>query len=388
VKKHQRFGTWLALVMALVLLLSACGNKNNNNAAPSGSASPSASSSESASPSASSSESASPSAASGAVDSLKGKKIALIMRLNTGTFSAQYVDGVKKQVEKFGGQVTVIPSDNKLDVMATNLDAAVTQKYDGILIDHGDAGALTAGVDKAIAAGIPVVAFDSGLTNTGVTSIAQNDQKMAEQTLEALGKEAGGKGNIVKIWVAGFPPMESRQIAYKAFLDANPGIKEIAAYGTADGAQLDAQTKTEAILKQYPEKGSITAIWAAWDEFAKGAANAVKQAGRDEIKIYGIDLSDEDLALIQDPTSPWVASAAVDPASIGQVQVRYLYQKLHGDETPPTVQLDSVYVSRDALPKDKKVTTSDLSQYVDGWGASDTGNTDYLKELEQSAGGK
>ncbi|MFC3804248.1 sugar ABC transporter substrate-binding protein [Cohnella sp. GCM10012308] len=367
--------------MALVLLLSACGSKNNNAAT---------GSSEPASPSASASESASPSAsdAGGDSDALKGKKIALIMRLNTGTFSAQYVDGVKKQVEKFGGQLTVIPSDNKLDVMATNLDAAVTQKYDGILIDHGDAGALTGGVDKAIAAGIPVVAFDSGLTNAGVTSIAQNDQKMAEQTLEALSKDSGGKGTIVKIWVAGFPPMESRQIAYKAFLDANPDIKELAAFGTADGAQLDAQTRTEAILKQYPEKGSITAIWAAWDEFAKGAANAVKQAGRDEIKIYGIDLSDEDLALIQDPTSPWVASAAVDPASIGQVQVRYLYQKLHGDETPPTVQLDSVYVSRDALPTDKKVTTADLSQYVDGWGASDTGNTDYLKALEQSVGAK
>ncbi|MDI4645473.1 sugar ABC transporter substrate-binding protein [Cohnella sp. F6_2S_P_1] len=381
-KKQFRFGTWLALTMALVLLLAACGNKNNNNGASSGSAS--------ASPSASASEPASPSAsdAGGDAEALKGKKIALIMRLNTGTFSAQYVDGVKKQVEKFGGQLTVIPSDNKLDVMATNLDAAVTQKYDGILLDHGDAGALTAGVDKAIAAGIPVVAFDSGLTNAGVTSIAQNDQKMAEQTLEALSKDSGGKGTIVKIWVAGFPPMESRQIAYKAFLDANPDIKELAAFGTADGAQLDAQTRTEAILKQYPEKGSITAIWAAWDEFAKGAANAVKQAGRDEIKIYGIDLSDEDLALIQDPTSPWVASAAVDPASIGQVQVRYLYQKLHGDETPPTVQLDSVYVSRDALPTDKKVTTADLSQYVDGWGASDTGNTDYLKALEQSVGAK
>lgn len=367
----------LALAMALVLLLSACGSKNNNNnAAPSESAAPS-----------SSSASAAPSGDASA-DALKGKKIALIMRLNTGTFSAQYVDGVKKQVEKFGGKLTVIPSDNKLDVMATNLDAAVTQKYDGILLDHGDAGALSAGVDKAIVAGIPVVAFDSGLTNAGVTSIAQNDQKMAEQTLEALAKDAGGKGSIVKIWVAGFPPMESRQIAYKAFLDANPDIKELTAFGTADGAQLDAQTKTEAILKQYPEKGSITAIWAAWDEFAKGAANAVKQAGRDEIKIYGIDLSDEDLGLIQDPTSPWIASAAVDPASIGQVQVRYLYQKLHGDETPATVQLDSVYVSRDALPTDKKVTTADLSQYVKGWGASEEGNTDYLTALEQSVGAK
>ncbi|MBB6674152.1 sugar ABC transporter substrate-binding protein [Cohnella nanjingensis] len=376
-KKHSRIGTWLALAIALVLALSACGNK------PSGNAGASPSESSSASPSASASA-----PAAGADNPLKGKNIALIMRLNTGTFSAQYVDGVKKQVEKFGGKLTVIPSDNKLDVMASNLDAAVNQKYDGILLDHGDAGALTAGVQKALAAKIPVVAFDSGITAEGVTSIAQNDQKMAEQTLEALAADAGGKGSIVKIWVAGFPPMESRQIAYKAFQDKYKDIKQLAAFGTADGAQLDAQTRTEAILKQYPEKGSITAIWAAWDEFAKGAANAIKQAGRDEIKVYGIDLSDEDLAMIQDPSSPWIASAAVDPASIGQVQVRYLYQKIHGDDTPATVQLDSVYVSRDALPTDKKVTTADLSEYVKGWGASDQGVTDYLTELEQAVAGQ
>lgn len=377
----KRFGAVAALPLALMLALTACGEKNNNaGASQSPSASPSASATSSASASAGSS--------SADVESLKDKNIALIMRLNTGTFSAQYVDGVKKQVEKFGGKVTVITSDDKLDVMASNLDAAVNQHYDGILLDHGDDGALQAGVQKAIDAKIPVVAFDSAITNPAVTNIAQNDQKMAEQTLEALASDAGGKGNIVKIWVAGFPPMESRQIAYGAFQKKYPDIKEIAAFGTADGPQLDAQTKMEAILKQYPEKGSITAVWAAWDEFAKGAANAIKQAGRDEIKVYGIDLSDEDLAMIQDPTSPWVASAAVDPASIGQVQVRYLYQKLHGDSIPATVQLDSVYVSRDSLPKDKKVTTADLSQYVKGWGASDEGNTDYLTALEAAVAGK
>jgi len=378
-KQRKKWGAGLALIVALMLALTACGNKNEgNNAGASESASPSASGSASAS------APASPVQLTPDVEALKGKNIALIMRLNTGTFSAQYVDGVKKQIEKFGGKVTVITADDKLNVMADNLNAAVTQHYDGILLDHGDDKALAAGVQKALAANIPVIAFDSAITAAGVTNIAQNDQKMAEQTLEALASDAGGKGSIVKIWVAGFPPMESRQIAYQAFQEKYPDIKQLAAFGTADGPQLDAQTKMEAILKQYPEKGSITAVWAAWDEFAKGAATAIKQAGRDEIKVYGIDLSDEDLGMIQDPSSPWVASAAVDPASIGQVQVRYLYQKLHGDTTPATVELDSVYVSRDSLPTDKKVTTADLSQYVDGWGASDQGSTEYLTSLEQA----
>jgi simple sugar transport system substrate-binding protein len=315
-------------------------------------------------------------------NTLDGKRIALIMQINLGTFSAQYIAGVENQVEKLGGKVTVFTADGDLAKMASNLDAAINQKFDGILIDHGTPEALQNGVKRAIEKGIPVVAFDSAIEVPGVTVLQQGDEKMAEITLEKLAEDIGGKGNIVKIWVAGFAPMERRQISYNAFINKYSDIKEIAAFGAASAnTALDTQAQMEAILKQYPNKGDITAVWAAWDEFAKGAVRAIQQAGRDEIKVYGIDLSDEDLQIIQDPTSPWVASAAVDPKDIGRIQVRYLYQKIHGDETPENVVLDPVFVTRDALPTEQ-ITTDQLHEYVDGWGNSEQGYTDWLKELE------
>jgi simple sugar transport system substrate-binding protein len=182
--------------------------------------------------------------------------------------------------------------------------------------------------------------------------------------------------------------MESRQISYKKFLDKYAGIKEIAEFGDASNPQLDTQNKLEAVLKQYPNKGDITAVWASWDEFAKGAVNAIKQAGRDEIKVYGIDLTDEDLKLIQDPESPWVATAAVDPSTIAKVQVRYLYQEFYGDKTEAKVELQPLFILRDQLPKDKTVTIADLPQNIKGWGTSEVGNTDYLNALEQAVGAK
>jgi simple sugar transport system substrate-binding protein len=334
----------------------------------------------------SSTASSSPAAANSgsAAGSLTGKKIALIMEFNTGTFSAQYIEGVTEQVQKLGGTVQVFAADTDKARMASNLDAAINQKFDGILIDHGSADALEAGVKKALEKKIPVVAFDALLTVPGVTSLEQGDQQMAELTLNQMAKDIGGKGNIVKIWVAGFAPMERRQVAYQAFMDKNKDIKEIAAFGTAKDPALDTQAQMEAILKKYPNKGDITAVWTAWDEFAKGASRAIQQAGRTEIKVYGIDMSDEDLQMIQDPKSPWVASAAVDPKDIGRIQVRYLYQKLHGDQTPDKVVLEPVFVSRDQLPKDKQVSTTQLSEYVKGWGGSEQGYTDWLKELEKS----
>ncbi|BBH21003.1 methylthioribose-binding protein [Paenibacillus baekrokdamisoli] len=317
--------------------------------------------------------------------SLKGKKIALVMQFNTGTFSSQYIAGVKDQVGKLGGEVQVFAADGDLAKMATNLDAAVNQGFDGILIDHGQAGALEAGVKNAVAKNIPVVVFDADIKVPGVTVLQQDDKVMADMSLEQLAADAGGKGTIVKVWVAGFAPMERRQTAYKAFQAKYPDLKEISAFGNATNPAMDTQAQMEAILKKYPNKGDITAVWAAWDEFAKGASRAIQQAGRTEIKVYGIDMSDEDLQMIQDPASPWVASAAVDPKDIGRVQVRYLYQKLHGDQTDDVVVLNPVFVKREELPKaPEKVNTTQLNQYVKGWGNSDQGYTDWLKALETS----
>lgn len=355
--------TWTtALLLLLVLAVSACGIKKEPAPAP---VAPAAAEEGSEAADVSGKE-------------LAGKKVALIMEFNTGTFSQQYVQGVTEEVKKFGGELTTFVAENDKAKMASLLESAVNQNFDIILTDHGAAEFLEPGIKKAVEKGIAVVVFDALVEVPGVTVLSQDDKSMAALSLEQLKQDSGGKGNIVKVWVAGFAPMERRDVEYKKFLEENPEIKEIASFGTASNPALDSQTQMEAVLKRYP-KGEITAVWAAWDEFAKGAARAIQLAGRDEIKVYGIDLSDEDLQIIQDPASPWVASAAVDPKDIGRVQVRYAYQKLHGDDTEDNVVLQAVLVKRDALP-DKQVSTDDLSQYVEGWGGSKQGIKEWMKE--------
>ncbi|MNP66987.1 hypothetical protein D3C76_1627620 [compost metagenome] len=85
------------------------------------------------------------------------------------------------------------------------------------------------------------------------------------------------------------------------------------------------------------------------------------------------------MQLIQDKESPWVASAAVDPKDIGRIQVRYAYQKLHGDTTEDQVVLQAALVTREALPE-QQISTDELSQYVEGWGASKQGIKDWMKD--------
>ena len=63
----------------------------------------------------------------------------------------------------------------------------------------------------------------------------------------------------------------------------------------------------ENILTANPNKGSITAVWAAWDEPAIGATQAIQAAGRTEIVVTGIDGTSQAVDMIK-KGSPLVAS--------------------------------------------------------------------------------
>ncbi|SFI83786.1 sugar ABC transporter substrate-binding protein [Thermoflavimicrobium dichotomicum] len=308
-------------------------------------------------------------------------KVAAVTQFSIGTFSSQYISGVKEQVEKFGGQVQIYNADNDLAKMASYVETAINQKVDGILIDHGKADALAPSVRKAVAAGIPVVAFDSDLDIPGVTVIDQDDYTLAWNSLRSLAQDINGKGNIVYIWVAGFTPMERRNVIYEAFKKRYPNIKEIARFGNASSnTALDTQSQMEALLKKYPKKGDIAAVFAPWDEFAKGATRAIQQAGRTEIKVYGIDLSDEDLQLMQAQNSPWTVTTATDPADVGRLQVRFLYQKIAGEPTPQVYSIQPHLVDKRTLPK-QTISMKDLGKYVPGWGQSQAGTSPWMKKL-------
>jgi len=310
-------------------------------------------------------------------------KIAAIMQMSIGTFSSQYISGLQEQVEKFGGEIQVYNADNDLSKMASYVETAITQNVDAILLDHGRADALQAPVEKAVAKGIPVVAFDSDLNIPGVTVIDQDDYSLAWKTLKTLAEDINGEGEIVTIWVGGFTPMERRHVIYEAFKKRYPNIKEVAKFGTAStNTALDTQAQMEAILKKYPNKGDIDAVFATWDEFAKGATRAIQQAGRSEIKVYSIDLSDEDLQMIQQANSPWVATTATDPAEVGRVQVRFAYQKIAGEKTLNIYSLEPHLVKRADLPNEQ-VSMNELNNYIQGWGQSNVAYSPWMKTLEK-----
>jgi simple sugar transport system substrate-binding protein len=317
-------------------------------------------------------------------EAIKGKtlRIALVKEWGTGTHMIMHINGTRAEAAKYGIDLSVIDANNNLAKMSEAIDNAVVNKMDAILISHGKAPALQDAVVRALEAGIPVIVFDNDFdvpyeVHQGkLVSIDQYDLMMGLLSQMSLVQELDGAGNVVYNRVANVPPTDKRHRIWEgAILPTYPGIKVI---NTIDLGTDNPMPKAQAALDTLlTTRDDIDAVYAVWDEYAKGFYNAIVASGK-TIPLYSVDISDQDLAMMQEHPEIWRSSAAVDPRIVGQVQIRLALKAIAGEKIPRYYSLDPILVHVDDLPskEEKRVTMADLGDYYEGWGYT----TDFLED--------
>ncbi|ADU70586.1 sugar ABC transporter substrate-binding protein [Pantoea sp. At-9b] len=300
-------------------------------------------------------------------------RIAVIRNLGSDDNTTQFVAGAIQQGKQLGFKVSTFLSQGDDARFQDFVNQAISQKYDGIILSQGRAPYSTELVKRIHDSGIALSVFDTAVDNTpaGVTVTQQDDASLTQQSLQPLIKDFNGKANIIKLWVAGFPPMERRQAAWEEIKKANPGIHELESVGAVSAdVQGDTANKVGALLAKYP-KGKIDAIWGTWDAFSQGAYKALQENGRTEIKLYSIDISNGDLQLMREKNSPWKVSVAVDPKLIGAINMRLIAYKLAGEATPASYDFKAAAIPQALVTgQPGAANVAALQNVIPGWGQS------------------
>ena len=317
-------------------------------------------------------------------------KIAVIRNLPSDDHTKQFLDGCKTEGEAFGYKVDTFISNGD-DAKFQELVAQQIQKdYDGLIISHGKAEYSTDMLKPALDKGMKVVTFDTafkdGTIPEGITSTAQDDKALAKLSLDEIVAASKNKpAKVIKLWYGpGVPPLDRREEIYKQY-EQEGKIQTVEFIGpsTLDDVQGEVSTRVAAVLPKYPE-GNVDAMWGSWDELAKGGNKALKEAGRKDINLVSIDVSNQDINLMMEEGSIWSATAAVDPKLIGIVDMRLLAKKIKGEETPQTFDLEASLIKRSQLKPDTIMDT--LKDVVEGWGQSDAFNEGWMKDLRSKNG--
>ncbi len=245
-----------------------------------------------------------------------------------------YVDGFESRAEELGWDVNVVDTAGDVGAVISRIEDVVTRGVDAIVISV-DPAQVGAGLQTAADAGIPVVGMDAGSDPLVAANITSNGYAMAAETAVYVANRIGGEGNVVMFTFDPFPPVQVRGVVADAIFGNFPDIDVIDRItpDVSDGGIADSRAQMEAVLSANPEPGSIAAVWAAWDQPALGALQAIEAAGRAEegIVITGIDANPQARDAIA-AGGNFEASVAQDFVGIGQTTADTVARLLAGED--------------------------------------------------------
>ncbi len=204
------------------------------------------------------------------------------------------------------------------------LDQAVQKKATGILLDVTDVALLKDSIDKAVAAGIPVITIDSDApASKRLFFIATNNYQAGYTGGQRLAQELKGKGNVVVFTMPDQPNLQDRLRGYKEALAKTPDIKVTRVVDIQGDPRIAFDTTTQIIGKERDKVDAFVCLEAQSGKEVAGVLDTYKVTGK---VVMAMDTDPETLEWIQkDKIAATIAQKPYTMAFVGIQMLDNLY---------------------------------------------------------------
>lgn len=224
-----------------------------------------------------------------AAQPLAGKKIGFSQSYATDEWLKIQREDVLASAQKHGFEVTSLDANNNPGQEIRNLEDLAVRGVDAVIMITYFADAVQPGVQALNDAGIPIIVMSSSLGGGSqyAAHLAADTLGTARQAGEYYVKALNGSGMVAQIeGKAGSVVNQQRGQGWHDVVDKTPGIK-IVARGTANYSRTEALTLMQDFLQA---NRHIDAVYCHNDNMAKGALQAIEEAGRaKEMWLTGFD---------------------------------------------------------------------------------------------------
>lgn len=279
------------------------------------------------------------------------KKIVLGMTLYSlkNEFTVRLANAATAKAKELGVEIKIYDGNYDPSTQINQIETMIADGVDGIVLNPQDAQALAAGVDKAVAANIPVVGVNTRVESDKLTSyVGSKDVYAGELEMQKIADLIGGKGNIVIIeGPLGQSAQIERRKGIQNILDKYPDIK-VLAEKTANWSRSEAMTIMENWLQAFDK---IDAVVGENDEMALGARQAVEAKSLDTPCI-GVDGITDALNAVEN--GALVASVFQDGAGQGSKAVEVLVDTINGKTVDKEYWIDFELVTKDNVAEFKQ----------------------------------
>ena len=196
-------------------------------------------------------------------------------------------------------ELTVVDAGGDAAKQLQQVETFISQKVDAIIMQPQEQEACSPAIDKAKAAGIPIISCNSLTITEPDAYVGSNDSESAEIAMTYIAEQLGGKGNV--LMMHGHPGQTAEVKRTEGAMDIlaqNPDMTLLDEQ-TADWDRAEAMTLMENWIQAYGDQ--INAVFCQNDEMALGALNALVQAGKkDNVLVVGVDAIDDALQSVKD----------------------------------------------------------------------------------------
>jgi ribose transport system substrate-binding protein len=211
----------------------------------------------------------------------------LLGTANTNPYIGAWTSTFTKFATQAGMKVTNLSSNYDAAVQSQQIDDAIAQKFDIIVMVYVNDQAVIPALTRAKAAGIPVVLvvtplkkdYEDLFTSYIGTDHSELGRQAGLNMVKGLEAEGKTKAQIVAVTGAAQQlNVQSRMAAFKAELAKHPGYELV---GVEDGKWNTALSEkiTGELLVRFSGRGGVDGIFAMADNQATGSINAVQSAG-------------------------------------------------------------------------------------------------------------
>lgn len=274
-------------------------------------------------------------------------KIALAMSHMTNAFVTTVADAAVAEGEALGYEVVVFDGTQDASTQVGQIEQAVSQGFDGILVEPVSKDGVMPGLIAANDAGVPIATIVQQAEDQSLaaTYIGGNETAAGKLQMEEAIKAIDGEGDIGVL----FGPMGSdaqiaRDAGYQEAIEAAPDV-EVTNEQSANWVTDEALTTVENWLSAGAD---LKAIVAQNDGMAVGAAQAITNAGKTgEILVFGIDATDDGIAAIE--AGDMAGTVSQDTPGIGRLGVETMVKIIDGEEVEPEVLTTAVWITADNI---------------------------------------
>jgi len=251
------------------------------------------------------------------------------------------------------------------------LDEAVKGKATGILLAVTDPAVLQDSIDKAVAAGIPVITLDSDApASKRLFFIGTNNYQVGMAGGRRLAKELGGKGDVMVFTMPSQPNLQDRLRGYKDAL-VGTGVKIVKEVDIQGDPRIAFDSTVAAVNKNSKEK--IDAFVCLEAQSGKEVASVIDSYHAKGKVVMAMDTDPETLTWIQkDGIAATIAQKPYTMAYVGLQMLDTLYH-----HKPPALDADW-----------QKDSFAPIPSFVDtGSALIDKANASSFLDAKQSATG-